>query len=112
MPWELYWHGDPWAVRAYREADRLAAERRDRDLWLQGRYVYDAMLCAAPLFMTFHKTHRPHDYLEAPYTQLERERERRREEREYENGLLAAQDIARWAQGVVKAQEEARKTHE
>lgn len=107
MPWELYWHGDPQAVRLYRESDRLSIERRDRELWLQGRYVYDAMLCAAPPFMTFHKTHRPHPYDELPYSERTAERERERQDAaQRQNAHDAAMDIARWAGGVIDAQRE------
>lgn len=107
MPYDLFWHGDPEAVRPYREADRLSMRRADQAAWLQGRYVYDAMLSAAPLYMTFHRTHRPQPYDELPYTErTEQEEARRKAERELDNGRRAALDIARWVEASRRANEE------
>lgn len=69
MTWDEFWHGDPRMAEAYREADRLRTRKRDQELWLQGRYVYDAMIAAAPLYQTFSKTHRARKYCEKPYMQ-------------------------------------------
>ena len=39
MTYEEYWYGDPWLVRAYREADKLRQERANESAWLHGLYV-------------------------------------------------------------------------
>lgn len=95
MPWDLFWHGDPWAVRAYRESDRLSMRRADRLAWLQGLYVYRAMGLMAPAYRTFSK-HGPRKYDPVPLMDAAEASERRREETLRENGRLAAMDIARW----------------
>lgn len=100
MPYDLFWHGDPEAARAYRESDRLSLRRADALAWQQGRYVYDAMLCAAPPFITFHKTHKPQPYDEMPYSErTEREERQRKQRAQLENGRLAALDLVRWVDG-------------
>lgn len=46
MSYELYWYGDPWAAKAYRDADKLRMERLNQQLWLQGMYNYDGISLA------------------------------------------------------------------
>lgn len=101
MSWELFWHGDPEAVRFYREKDALETRRADSLAWLQGRYVYDAMLRAAPPFQTFSKSHRAHPYIEAPYRELQDRREREKTlAQKLKNGEMVAarlaQEFGRW----------------
>lgn len=95
MSYELYWHGDPEAVRPYREADRLSMRRADRLAWVQGRYVYDAMGAMAPLFRTFSKRG-ARKYVEKPYMELADDEARQQtREQQLENGRLVAMEIAR-----------------
>lgn len=54
LPWYLsigmsekdYWQGDPKLVESYREAYKLAKERKNQELWLQGVYFLKATACA------------------------------------------------------------------
>lgn len=77
-------------VKAYRKADELKLKQRNYEFWMQGKYFYEALCDASPLFrFTMKKgTIKPEPYLKEPYpvTQMEvREREERaaraREER-------------------------------
>lgn len=45
-----FWEQDPALVLAYREAHRRKFEEQNRLAWLQGRYIYDALCAASPLF--------------------------------------------------------------
>ena len=38
-----YWEGDPWLTEAYRKAERIRQEKRNRELWLMGAYVHEAV---------------------------------------------------------------------
>jgi len=68
MTWEQYWHGDVTMVAAYAEAERLRQQRQNSEAWLQGMYIYDAILRAAPILQAFApKGTRPHPYLDKPY---------------------------------------------
>ena len=69
-----YWHGDNQLPKAYREADRLRFERRNFDAWLQGKYIYDALCCSAPLFNSL-KPHEPTPYIDEPYKFARNEKE-------------------------------------
>lgn len=46
MTWEQYWHGDPWAVLAFLEAEKLKRQRTSDEAWLYGLYVHDAVAVA------------------------------------------------------------------
>lgn len=68
MSYEEFWEKDVDIVKAYREADRIKRKRRDWDLWLQGRYFYDALCCASPVLHAFAKEGtQAHPYPEEPY---------------------------------------------
>lgn len=47
VPYDLYWSGDPFAVRAYMEAFQLKQEWQQDELdakaWLTGAYVHEAV---------------------------------------------------------------------
>lgn len=68
MTYEEFWKKDVEMVKAYREADRIRRKQRDWDLWLQGRYFYDALCCASPILHAFAKNGtEPEPYPEEPY---------------------------------------------
>lgn len=73
MSREQYWDGDPMDVAAYREADRLRADRENRVAWLNGLYVYQALGAMAPLLNAFSKRSQAREYPE-PVILDERER--------------------------------------
>lgn len=80
MSREQYWDGDPMEVAAYREADRLRADRENRVAWLNGLYNYRAFGAVAPLLNAFSKRSQAREYPE-PIVIDEREHaERRRRE--------------------------------
>lgn len=59
MTAEEFWEGDLALPIFYREAEKIRQEREfkkaDHDAWLNGRYVYEAFCCAAPLLRAFAK---------------------------------------------------------
>lgn len=70
MTYEQYWYGDVTLVRDYRKAYQIQFERQ-RDLmnwhaWLQGWYVYDALVEVAPYFNSL-KPKEPSPYNAKPY---------------------------------------------
>lgn len=80
MSYEEFWEKDVDLVKFYREAEQLKQKRRDYDLWLQGRYIYDALCAVSPVLHAF----APQDtkampYLEEPYPRTRKElRERQK----------------------------------
>ena len=69
MSYDQYWNDDPMLVKDYANADRLRQKRFDEQCWLQGMYIYDALLRASPVYHDFAKPGtKAHPYVEEPYT--------------------------------------------
>lgn len=80
MSYDQYWYGDVSAHRMYREAQRERILQENRMLWLQGMYIYEALLDVARYNKAFSKA-KPAPYRSEPYDLFEEER-KKREERE------------------------------
>lgn len=76
MSYDEYWNGDPSLVRAYREAEKLRVEQKNRELWLHGRYIYEGIACLIPAFNQW-KPKNPIPYMDEPYALTEEEWEKR-----------------------------------
>lgn len=84
MSYDDFWNGDVMMVKAYRRADELRLKQKNHELWLQGKYMYEALCDVSPLFRFSMKkgTVKPEPYAKEPYpiTALEvRERKEREE---------------------------------
>ena len=55
MTEEQYWDGDCTLTRYYKKADDLRTERVNREMWLQGMYIYDAVSRLSPILRSFAK---------------------------------------------------------
>lgn len=96
MSYAEFYDGDPTLVIAYRKAFEMQRKHENHMLWLQGRYVYDAMCAVYPLFRFSFKGGeiRPNEYLNEPYPTDEKELEemaQRREKEAYEERLRQQQ---------------------
>ena len=47
MTYDLYWNSDSTLVRYYRKAYELNVENTNRNMWIQGAYIYDAVSVVA-----------------------------------------------------------------
>ena len=72
MTAEQYWDGDPELVKAYRKAEDIRTHRRNTEMWIEGRYIYDAMCCLIPSHNMW-KPKQPLDYLREPYPLTKKE---------------------------------------
>jgi len=52
MTYDLYWHGDASLVKAFRKAKKIRREEKNFELWLQGKYIYEAIGALAPILRT------------------------------------------------------------
>ena len=87
MSYDEFWNGDVSAVKAYRMANELRDRRMNQELWLQGKYIYDALCSVSPLFRFSTKPTKSEPYVQEPYpiTAAEvREREERKAREEEE----------------------------
>ena len=81
-----YWEDDPWLTVGYRQADILLRQQKSNDMWLQGRYFFDALQVEFANILS--KKGRPKEhYPEEPYRvtpmteeekQIKAERERKK----------------------------------
>lgn len=98
MTYNQYWHGPAEVARYYREAYKLKQKERNRELWLQGMYIYEALIDVAPIMVAFPKKGtKPTPFSEEPYplTALEIRERKEREERKRAEQLRAA--LEKWA---------------
>ena len=75
MPTDEYWYGDPYNINYYVEAEELRMARKNRELWLQGFYVYNAIGSLVPILNPFSKDHKAKPYMKEPIPITEQERE-------------------------------------
>lgn len=68
MTYEQYWYGDPYMVKAYREADKIRQERMNNEAWLRGMYIYDAIKRLPPIATIWvQKSIGEYSYVKEPY---------------------------------------------
>lgn len=62
-----YWDGDPRAVKWYRDKRKLDLEYMNYGFWLQGAYIYEAMIDVSPILRPFTKNAKPVPYGKEPF---------------------------------------------
>lgn len=87
MSYDEYWNGDCTLTRVYQQIHEIRKKEQNHYLWLQGMYIYDALLRVAPILQAFAKKGtKPEPYPEEPYplsVQEIREREERKARRKF-----------------------------
>lgn len=91
-----YWNGDPALAKWYRKAYRLKNEQINREAWLHGLYVYNAVCSASPLFNPYAKRAKAKAYPSSPY-ELFASLKSETEKREEDVCVKAATKFAAWA---------------
>ena len=85
MTYEQFWEGQPSLVVFYRQADELNRKRRNQEMWLQGRYIYEAIGSFAEILPAFPKKGaKVHPYMDEliPITMAEADECKEREKKE------------------------------
>lgn len=80
MTYEQFWYGDPRAYRFYRKAYEQKRSHENYTAWLNGRYVFDAILAVAPVLIPFSKG-KLGEYPKQPYPMNDEEREQQEVEK-------------------------------
>lgn len=101
MTYELYWHGEPWLVKAYQEAYERQIDRMNYEKWLQGRYVYQAIGALVPILNPLSKKKKAEEYLKEPLIITEKAKKRK----EIEEGKKTANFLIAWAGAIKKKAE-------
>lgn len=94
MTHDQFWNQDVELVKFYREADKIRRERSNYDLWLQGAYIYEAILDASPVLrFTFSKKPiKPEPYRDRPYSMETKKQEKQEEKKAHEVSKEEKQD--------------------
>lgn len=69
MTYDQFWNQDAALVKAYRKAENIKREEKNFELWLQGKYIYDAISALAPILRTSlsKKPVKAEKYVDKPY---------------------------------------------
>lgn len=91
MTYDEYWNGDPEAVVFFRKTNELKKKQKNHELWLQGKYIYEALGCISPLFHDWIKDPKPMPYPSEPYplTKDEAEERKHRDDEEHDKKVQA-----------------------
>ena len=88
---EQFWEGDSNLVVAYRKAFEMKQDADNFNLWLQGKYVYDAISCLIPIMHPFAKKGtKAEPYLDKPYPLKEGNTENKPEDKNIKQGKVKA----------------------
>lgn len=87
MTYDEYWNKNPSLVKAYRKAWQMKRDQKNYEMWMQGMYIYNALLCVAPVMRaSFSKDKvEPGKYPDKPYPMTQKELREREAEHEREN---------------------------
>lgn len=94
MSYAEYWDGASDMAKYYRDMDERLRERRNEELWLQGFYVYEAILNATPVLNPMSKKHKPIPYRKEPIPITEA-RHRQQEEEDKQRRINAGFEAMR-----------------
>ncbi len=91
-----FWDEDPQLVKFYDKADEIKRRQKNHELWMQGMYIYDALVSVASSFgkgKTF-------EYPDMPYPLTASEKEEQEEIRRKRNRERAKASFAVWAENL------------
>lgn len=98
VPYHEYWHGDHTQLRHYDEAHLMNRRHENSLLWLQGRYIYEAIGALAPILHAFAKEGtQAKPYLSEPYPIDAEEAEARQERERIEKYNRLKNYVSQWA---------------
>ena len=90
MSYSDYWDGETEMVIPYRRLLERKREWQNQMLWLQGRYIYDALTAVMPALSIKSKSTKIEPYIEEPYPitrKMEKEREEEKQRKQFEKGI-------------------------
>ena len=100
MSYSEFWDGDPIIAKYYRDKYKCDTERKNTELWLQGMYIYDAILRCSPVLNALSKKHDPIPYMDEPLA-LNKNEKKQQDERKNEKALQASKKImTAWMESV------------
>ena len=92
LSYEDFWYGDPEKAKFVREAFVYSQEVRNREMWIMGRYVYDAIFANSPVLRAFSSASSPNSYTSEPYPITNRTLKEYKDKKEYEEQMRVQAD--------------------
>lgn len=74
MSFNDYWNKDCNIAVFYRKKHEHEQKEQNFNCWLNGAYIYNALIAVAPILNAFSSKHEPFDYLEKPFSLTAEER--------------------------------------
>ena len=84
-----YWDGDTAMVKFYRDKHKRDLDRQNFNHWMQGMYIYEALVDASPVFNPLSEKHEPFPYMKEPIPitiEAIKETEERQNQQKMKNG--------------------------
>jgi uncharacterized protein YqcC (DUF446 family) len=98
MSYDLYWYGEPSAVKAFREAEEMRVDRMNYEAWLQGLYIYHGIGALSPILNSMSKKKKADEYMKEPLVITQRQRD----QKEREKGEQTANFLKAWVESLKK----------
>ena len=90
MTYDEFWDGDNQLPKFYRRKHEYERDEKNFFLWLQGAYIYEALLDASPALRPFTKKTKPVEYRSEPIPlSNSRKKQQERNEKKMKNGIEA-----------------------
>lgn len=105
MTYEQFWDGDVSAHKAYRKAKQLQTIEMNTAAWIQGLYIYEALLDVGQYTKAFSKV-KPRPYRDSPIDLFESQRKEREEREQREKYLKIREKVASFAQAFNQKRKE------
>ena len=89
MTYNDYWDGDATMVKFYRDKYKRDLDRQNFNHWMQGIYIYEALVDASPVFNPLSEKHEPLPYMKEPIPITQeaiKETEERQNQQKMKNG--------------------------
>lgn len=96
MTWEDFWQGDAEKAKFFRAADKIRRRRKNEEMWLQGRYIYEAVGALAPIIRFSTKPQKPLPYPAEPFPvdkETARAAQNKRDKQEAEENIAAVKSF-------------------
>ena len=105
MSYDEFWYGDCWVASYYREAWKLKKQQLNEQFWLQGVYIYEALIDVAPILHAFTKKGtKPLPYPDKPYDfSKDKKQSKKEKKQEIENEKIRAElFLKQWVKDTAK----------
>lgn len=105
MSYDEFWYGDCWVASYYREAWKLKKQQLNEQFWLQGVYIYEALIDVAPILHAFTKKGtKPLPFPEKPYDLYKDSKQsKKKKQQEVENEKIRAElFLKQWVKDTAK----------